>query len=303
MSAKPIEEKVGSSAEKVTVIVTTYNPDENFNSRFSDLLNVCENVIVCDNTPGGADFSKRINGFIYLGNGTNRGLGAALNEGILSAKENGSTVAVLFDQDSSPTCELIQKLCGKLTSLRSDTTCIGPVLIDDQSGSIARINSNNTNALDYCPALPTSGMTFKLNAVDQHCLFTDDLFVDWVDHEWCYRMASKGWRFARDLETRMVHRLGEREAHFFWKRFFVPTPFRHYFQVRDAVALLRRKYVPMHAKWRILTTIPARLVLYPLILDKGLERMRWMLMGFSAALRREKGAGKCAAIVHKQRQG
>lgn len=151
--------------------------------------------------------------------------------------------------------------------------------------------------LEYGDNLPTSGMTFRLSNIDNDALFTDKLFIDWVDHEWCYRIAKQGWRFARNMNAKMPHRLGEREAYFFAKRFFVPTPFRHYFQVRDGLALITLKHVPLHAKFRILATYPARLILYPIILEKGLERLKWMLMGTAAAFKGEVGAGKCADIV------
>lgn len=298
------QSKSNTSQERVSVVVTSYNPDSSFIDRFSPLLSYCESIIVCDNTPGGTTFSDAPDGFEFIIHKENLGLGPALNSGIQKAKENNTDVVVLFDQDSTPTVSLIQALHRSLALVdqeHTNKTCIGPFLVDDKSAGLDIVAAEHQLEpdLDYGENLPTSGMTFRLSNIDQHTLFTDDLFIDWVDHEWCYRLAKQGWRFARNMNAKMPHRLGEREAYFFSKRFFVPTPFRHYFQVRDGLALLTLKHVPLHAKIRIILTYPARMVLYPIILEKGLERLKWMLMGTAAAFRREVGAGKCADIVLK----
>ena len=175
-------------------------------------------------------------------------------------------------------------------------------MIDDRSNAKEpdRYNGRtNESGLEYQQALRTSGMTFSLEEITEKDHFTTDLFLDWADHEWCYRLSQKGWKFATSKNTFMLHRLGERMESFLGKKFFVPTPFRHYFQVRDGLLLALKSYVPIKARIRIISTIPIRMMLYPVILENGLERFKWMLNGILSACLKEKGSARCAHIVDK----
>ncbi len=287
----------------IFVVVTTYRPDNTFIKRFSKLVNECNQIVVCDNTPGGFDFGELPDVFHVLASGKNIGLGSALNNGLTYAKDNGATHVVLFDQDSTPLAGLLSNLIESLFLLAPDSqhnTCIGPTMIDDES-TLSVSTKNNLNGgcskLKYTDALPTSGMSFSLKNFTETDHFTTDLFLDWVDHEWCYRLGEREWKFAKAQNITMFHRLGEREEHFMGKRFFVPTPFRHYFQVRDGIYLAFKKYVPLKAKLRIVTTLPGRMVLYPFILEKGSERLKWMFRGLLSACLKETGSARCSHLV------
>ncbi len=285
----------------ISVIVTTYNPDQDFMKRFAALASYCERIIVCDNTPGKHKFGTIPEEFIISADGENHGIGAALNKGIQIAKDHGSNYVCLFDQDSTPSGQLIELLAQHFSDsiIGSERKCcISPAFVDDANIS-ETAKPDQKLPLQRRKALPTSGMFFPIQDLDDDDGFSEKIFVDWADHEWCYRLSCKGWKFYRDPNLYLTHRLGEREAHFLGKRFYVPTPFRHYYQVRDAIALCRLEYVPASAKLRMLLSIPARLLLYPIILDKGHERFKWMLTGIISALKNETGSGRCSHIVNR----
>jgi len=285
----------------ISVIVTTYNPDQDFINRFGVLTAYCEHIIICDNTPGKHEFGTIPDEFIISADGVNRGIGAALNRGIEIAKNAGCEYVCLFDQDSSPNGELIELLSKHFNDQSQESqskACISPTFIDDTNTSNPA-NSFRPTSLEQRNALPTSGMFFPTKCLNENAKFSESIFVDWADHEWCYRLSKNGWTFYRDPNLYLTHRLGEREARILGKRFYVPTPFRHYYQVRDAISLCRLDYVPVSAKLRMLLSIPARLLLYPIILDNGFERFKWMLIGVLSALKCETGSGRCAHIVNK----
>ena len=76
----------------------------------------------------------------------------------------------------------------------------------------------------------------------------DGLFIDGVDHEWCWRGRRDGYRFFIDEHTPLSHKLGEGDRYFIFRKVAIPTPFRTYYQFRNYFKLLKRSYVPIYWK-------------------------------------------------------
>lgn len=284
----------------IVAIVTAYKPDDEFVNRFLPLLTICESVIVVDNTPGGCrnfDLPPR---FVLIQNMKNLGLGKALNIGIREAKLRGAVTAILFDQDSSPTAALISDLESALklcVSANGPRCCVGPLHLDDGNVTARAaprsefISSRSAPGLASVACLPTSGMIFDLTDLDDEDCFSTELFLDLVDFEWCWRLGTKGWTFWRAMEIEMYHRLGESQRSLMGLVYHVPAPYRHYFQVRDTLRLASKDYVPAYAKFRLMAVLPVKALVFPLILDHGVERLGWMIRGLVDYFKRIDGVG------------
>lgn len=289
-----------SASHRLCAVVTTYKPDARFASRFLPLLEVCDHIFVVDNTPGGFRFESLAQGFRVIQDGVNRGLGSALNRGILSAKDARAEYVVLFDQDSTPSPATVSELLSfcRTTQARMGERCaVGPTHVDDVLGTRAeprwRIRPGSGPQEVTC--LPTSGLLFPLQFISDRTLFATDLFLDLVDFEWCWRQGREGWRFLRAGEIPLPHRFGIEQRRWLGLRFHVPEPYRHYFQFRDTLRLASRPYVPVYSRLRLSCVLPAKLLLYPLILDRGPERLRWMSRGVVDAIRGVTGIGAASA--------
>ena len=255
------------------------------------MKSACDVVIVVDNSPGGGEFGD-VSGLVLLQDGVNKGLGKALNLGIRAAKEAGCAAVILFDQDSSPAASMIHELLRDAMS-RGARTCVGPHLIDDALPH----STTGTMAGDMARevrCLATSGMLFPIDDLSEDDLFSEDLFLDFVDFDWCWRMRRKGWRIFRLESAHMPHRLGIAQRRLLGLTYHVPAPYRHYFQFRDTLRLLKRGYVPTYAKFRLGLLLPAKLLAYPCILDHGGDRLRWMVRGIHDAFRGVTGVGAAA---------
>lgn len=293
----------------IATVLTTFKPDAGFADRFAPLLSVCGSIIVSDNTPGGHAGFQLPAGFTVIHNRKNLGLGPALNVGLDEARRQGARQIVLFDQDSTPSPEFVRDMLSRLeaaVAAHGSRCCVGPTHVDDQ----ARPAAGSADGAASAPAavgtpwqqvscLPTSGMVFRLDALQPVDRFADDLFLDLVDFEWCWRLGRDGWRFLRAPDLRMFHRLGEAERQFMGLTFHVPAPYRHYFQVRDTLRLAFRSYVPTYAKLRLLGVLPLKVLVYPFLLDHGLERLKWMLRGALDSLRGVQGIGAAAARLSR----
>lgn len=55
-----------------------------------------------------------------------------------------------------------------------------------------------------------------------------DLFIDWVDVEWCDRASHVGLQLLLDGDAILPHRNGQKSATFMGRHFHVHSPFRYY---------------------------------------------------------------------------
>lgn len=282
---------------RIAAIYTIYHPDGGFRQRIRHVVERCALTVVVDNTPGGHAFAAgQTDGLTLLQDGCNKGLGAALNAGLAEAMRQGCDAVVLFDQDSSPNPDFIETLFHGLTTA-GPQAIVGPLLVDDaeEPTGVPAPASHGAPVLDGVTCLPTSGMCFQLDGLKPSDRFTEDFFLDFVDFDWCWRLREQGWRIFRMRSLPMPHRLGLAQRSFLGLTYHVPAPFRHYFQFRDAIKLTTRSYVPLYSRLRLSAILLPKLIVYPFLLDRGPERLRWMLRGIRDAVRSVPGAGAAAA--------
>ncbi len=279
----------------IAAIYTTYHPDTGFRQRIQHVVDRCAVTIVVDNTPGGHAFTAgQTDGLRLLQDGRNKGLGAALNLGLDEARRQGCDAVVLFDQDSSPLPGFVESLFDGLAAA-GPRAVVGPLLIDDDSAVPPPASSSRGPALDDVTCIATSGMCFALERLQSSDRFTEDFFLDFVDFDWCWRLREQGWRICRLRSLPMPHRLGLAQRRFLGLTYHVPAPFRHYFQFRDTLKLATRRYVPLYSRIRLSAILLPKLLVYPLLLDRGRERLRWMLRGIGDAVRAVPGIGAASA--------
>lgn len=282
---------------RIAAIYTTYRPDDGFRERIRHVVDSCALTVIVDNTPGGHTFSARqIDGLTLLQDGRNKGLGGALNAGLSEAQRQGCNAVVLFDQDSSPPSCFIETLFQGLAEA-GPRTLVGPLLVDDTHAYPQTPTISTMPKLANVTCVATSGMCFRLDGLQPADHFTEDLFLDFVDFDWCWRMRKNGWRVYRLMSLPMPHRLGIAQRSFLGLTYHVPAPFRHYFQFRDTLCLVARSYVPLYSRIRLLAILVPKLVLYPFLLDHGVDRLVWMLQGIRDAFRGVTGIGAAAALL------
>lgn len=280
---------------RITAIYTTFNPDDGFRERIRHVVAFCASTIVVDNTPGGHAFAPgQTDGLTVLQDGRNKGLGAALNVGIAEALRQGSDMVVLFDQDSSPPADFMPALSQGL-QMAGSRAIVGPWLIDDAVAPAVHTSTDAAPMLEEVTCIATSGMCFSLAGLMEGDRFTEDFFLDFVDFDWCWRLRARGWRICRLRSLHMPHRLGLAQHKFLGLTYHVPAPFRHYFQFRDTIKLCTRSYVPLYSRVRLSVILLPKLLVYPFLLDRGLERLGWMLRGIRDAIRATPGIGAAAA--------
>lgn len=282
---------VGDAATGTVVVF--YRPDAGCVARANRLTSFGPCVVVdnteqvCDAAALGLD--PRVH---FLANGANLGIATAINQGVEALIARGCTSAILFDQDSEPSDELLRALPramdGELAR-GAKVALVGPAYEDARLGGIApfvrfgmwrlqRIAPLGTRPLEV-DFLITSGSCINLAAWPAIGPMDDALFIDFVDLEWCVRARSKGFSVLGLPTLRLRHELGGEPVRFLGRNYPAHSPTRHYYMFRNSVALIRRGYVPWNWKSTELVKMPVRLAIYGLFMRPRFLHLRLSLLG------------------------
>ena len=91
----------------------------------------------------------------------------------------------------------------------------------------------------------TSGMFVNRN-IFNYIQFDEDLFVDYVDWEFCWRAISElNLKIHRSFNSKIYHELGSDFETFFFGNLNSMSPIRIYFQIINSKILLQKSYIPL----------------------------------------------------------
>ena len=253
------------AAAGVYALVVTYGPDT---GKLRELLEACNpqvaRVLVIDNGSDAACtewIQKHSGGNVScLLLRKNLGVAAAHNRGIAWARERGATHVVLFDQDSIPAPDMVERLLSAANLLESQgkkVAAVGPEFFDPRYLNPARfvrlrgfwIEKNRCRSdteLRQADYIITSGSLISLTAIEMIGGLDERLFVDYIDIEWGLRARALGYHCHGVCSAKMRHNLGDDPVRLLGIFRMVPvrSPLRHYYLFRNAVLLYKRRNVP-----------------------------------------------------------
>jgi rhamnosyltransferase len=243
--------------DHVCAVIVTYHPDPDFAEHLLHLRPQVGGLVVVDNRSDDSELLKLRDlavrcSFTLLENWDNLGIGSALNRGIQwAAAEGRFEYVVLFDQDSEASEGFVSAL---LTSLqnhpsKNDVALVAP-----------RIYNRNTASFDGPKGVrrgqflvaQTSGSLMPLSVFESEGCFLDELFIDYVDYEFCLRAVARGWAIHYCDEAELSHAPGNSQRHTLFSVYLGTTgnysAIRHYYLMRNGTWVLR-KYWKRHTLW------------------------------------------------------
>jgi rhamnosyltransferase len=239
MTSDPVQLRYGIAA-----VVVTYHPNiVQLKKLIFSLSQQCKRVLVIDNSEPSCSMTAKLahqfSDVDVFSLDQNTGLGTAQNMGINRALQDGADAVLLFDQDSTVESSFVKNMWhAYLLAQRASTVpiaAIGPRYTDVNQG----IQS---------PFVRLSGLKIVRVPCTQDKLY-EDLFIDYVDTEWCLRAKQMGYRCIGACSVEMQHTIGD-EVIFFWGRpYTLHTPLRHYYLMRNATALYFRSSLPL--QWKV----------------------------------------------------
>lgn len=237
----------------------------------------------------------------FIANGENLGVAEAQNQGLRRVHARGLPYALLLDQDSRLSPADIDRLLGTLCELTlcgERVAAVGPSFVDARSGrtfpflrteggrvrrvtvdSLMDVGSLDSLAPLDCDVLISSGSLLSMAAVTQIGGLDSDLFIDYVDYEWCLRARARGWRVMGVPSVSMTHELGDEVRSILGRPVVVHRPRRQYYLIRNGVLLARRRSLPRHWRMHLLGRALRQFVGHTLLCAPRATRFRWMLRG------------------------
>lgn len=283
--------------KKTYSILVAYNLEiEELHQAVERLKKQTDIVIVCNNSDYDVKFEdEQVKIFNF---GENLGIAKAQSLGMKWAFENGADYILQMDQDSILSDNLVEQLLECYEKLSSQGYKIGLVGSQDydkdtKKHSKAMINKEvYINDTSYCivPDILSSGSLISKNTYEFVGAMDDELFIDIVDFEYCWRIRANGYLIIKNKDALLAHKLGNGEKKLFGiVNVNIGAPFRHYYQFRNILLMMSRSYVPF--KWKIFQLIKllSKLVFYSFGLSDGFIRLKFMLKGIKDYIIGKKG--------------
>lgn len=216
--------------------------------------------IVVDNTPNKDKKQlKLFQNCEYISLGENLGIARAQNIGSQRLIEKDVEYLMYLDQDSFLTKESFFIMKKKLKSLKGvKLGAFGPQPVNTSSsipykGRIVSGKPTEIEDVIELSEIISSGMIIPVSVFQFVGGYDEKLFIDGVDHEWCWRAKEKGYRILMHSKAILEHQLGEGDKFIFGVRFRTPQPERTFYQYRNYFLLSTRKYVPLY--WKLSNAI------------------------------------------------
>ena len=236
----------------IYLICVLYNPSDKCINKWKRFAEEFKNCIFVDNSNFDSNAKDLPN---YMPLGENRGIAHAQNLGIKKVKALGGKYLIFFDQDSEVSTGLILSLLNEYKHLEAEgnkIAAIGPALIEINSGKLYKGCTPACNHPQEADSLISSGTLTTISVIDDVGLFNDKLFIDLVDHEWCWRAKSKGYHLFMSGNSLLPHQVGKQTINFLGFPIIISSPFRYYFQFRNTIWLMKCNYAPKEWKRKII---------------------------------------------------
>lgn len=294
---------------KICAGIVLYNPDiQRLKYNITNILPQVEVVYLVDNASNNIEeiekLIKNINSFdIHLiTNEKNLGIATALNQLCRIALFNKYDWILTLDQDTICPDGMIQEMTLYTSDEKIGIICPS-VYYQGGNGKRNTIKKNRNTAdyyklkggiqkkyisedITYVYACMTSASLTNVKMWNEIGGFRDDYFIDFVDNEFCMRMAINGYRILRVNRYHINHQLGETKEKQIFGIFkftsYSHVPWRFYYMVRNNRAFIKEYgcYLPIIKEYIKLWNI----IFYGIIhSDKKLCTLKYMVKGYKDA--------------------
>ena len=187
--------------EKLACVVVLYNPNNEIVNKVIQYKRIFRDVILIDNSDSEISMLCDDNEIIYIPLKRNHGIAHALNIGIERAIEIGYEWVMTLDQDSIINKDCIKQLNHTINNISDN--------------NIAIISANYEpdkyipqDGIEETHFVITSGTVLRTEVFKKLGPYINDMFIDAVDYEYCYRAVSKGYKILRDNKAIFSHTVG-----------------------------------------------------------------------------------------------
>ena len=173
-------------------------------------------------------------------------------------------MCALFDQDTSFGSSFVDDMVKRINLYNSNSkvAVFSPVFYNNVTKSFGYNIEFKFNFLYLIRSKPdkkklilnpdyviTSGSFIPLESINDIGLMLDELFIDFIDIEWCLRARRKKYSIVSFQDISLEHNMGSLSFNFLGKYYPINTPLRIYYYFRNSFYLYRKRNMPIG--WKI----------------------------------------------------
>jgi rhamnosyltransferase len=241
-----------SHRSRVLAVIVTYNIGEAIHRCFDSIKDQVGHILVVDN---GSDETTRreLRGIATASSATlifnerNEGVAHAYNQAVQWAQGKGFQWILTLDHDSEATPGMVDKLVEAYATLeRQGIRNVGviganPFDLNHQHYLLYGPGEENEPPLGDEEVI-SSGSLVPLRVFDEVGLFNEDLFIYYVDTDFCRRVTRSGFRIYVCRTAMLMHREGRKTRHkFLWRHAYYDHYGKaaRYYLMRNTIYILR----------------------------------------------------------------
>ena len=251
------------------------------------------NIFLVNNSPEISLNLFKSKQITLINNSSNIGLAAALNIGILQAKKKGAKMVVLFDQDTLIPDNFLQEMLININSNQysKKVALFSPAYfnkVTNDYGSIINLKKFRLerSSLDtkknflISHYVITSGSFIPMSVLDDVGLMREELFIDLVDTEWCFRARANGYKIILFPKIKITHHLGDSSVTLIGKNYPIHKPVRIYYYFRNSIYLYRLREIDWN--WCVvdLARNLLRFLFYILFVKNRIIYFKYIIKGY-----------------------
>lgn len=219
--------------------------------KINKIKNQVNKIFIIDNSKKKINVSGKKIRYIYLGE--NYGIAHAQNFAIYQAIKEKFKYILLSDQDTLYPKFYVKKMilffkkkdvgavCPNLYDTNKKKTlgltlryfCFKKTLNHDYNKNQKLVNLKS----EYISESMASGTIIKLSFIKEIGYMNDDLFLDWVDFEWCWKLKDKNIKIVGVKNIFAKHKLGSNKIKIFNKIYHRHSLLRYYYIIRNGFIL------------------------------------------------------------------
>lgn len=272
----------------IIAIMTLYHPTHNTVYNVANISEQVDKIILCDNSNvSNEELFENMTKCVYVSSQRNLGLSVAFNNILMNPDKyliNDDDFIIFFDQDSKLRDNHITNMIEeyeRLSEAGINVGCMGPVYFNKTSNSleIQKAKKNLSAQSFSVKSIITSSMMCKYSNLKAINFWNEEIFLDLADWDLCWRFIAAGYACCVTKVAVLEHVIGESEKKIGLIKLRVGKPFREYYQVRDCLYLLHKKYTPVKFRVRFLELLTIRSLIHLLFLDNKKERLDYIKLG------------------------
>lgn len=285
---------------KIDVVLVTYNPDIEMLMRCVASISIqVRKIWIIDNNSADSnisnDLTKLYENIEILRMSENKGIAHAQNIGIKKSLENQSDYILLSDQDTSYPDHYVNNMTSVFAKYHDELAAVAPLFHDvvgknknegffviSKFGYSKIFPSKGTHDINQAIA---SGLLIKSRFFEKIGLMNEELFIDWVDYEWSWRVVNLGYKILGNADILIEHSLGDRTINLGLKRVNFRSPPRHYYITRNAFHLAwRSPYLNIWHRLSLISKGISYIVGYSVLAKPRMSNLKMTLLGFYHSL-------------------